>query len=699
MSQNFSLFYHYLINKISKICIYYYYISRLRIIQCGSKGFVKEMLKVVRQTISSFLNTNESLQDTKLSNPPKINRRKRRQNIELDEDDYVILNPQKRYRPMQPEKKTWITSIYDFIVGKSFAKNSLQSTNPKQMSTGRTSSDKNLDTHKLLHTSRKILTPVRKNKSTRRTTLSQISNATILDLTNDEDEDNQIQNDDSESKEVEFTKVSIDLTKEIPTRSLSELTLKECGGELKQPAISQKKSAKQNLPSFLMENFRLDEKDRYKKILAQYTNITLPDYSESISSEPCDGSEITSTSPLYVCDSPEDVYATPLIQSKLGRNKKPVTIDLTIPIPTVSKTLTKYVDLTHSSVKTRNDTKNDTNPILIGEKSTPSLSFQPHRRFSTSSLDSDISYSFNSPSSMQKNSSKACNRGDIKNSELDCSGILSTDWIKKMRGNLDPIQLARERRIRDEERKKAILKKKQLEECEKLSKKASNEFPELTEDMLGKIKRALAPGNANDVFVDGFNAQITRGDIATLRDSTWLNDEVVNFYFNLVKVRSENNKDLAKVHVFNTFFYPKIMKMGHSGVKRWTRKVDIFSMDLILIPVHLGMHWCLAVIDFRNKEILYYDSLKGNNAGCIQGLKKYLQDEHMDKKKTAFDITGWKELMPKNIPEQMNGCDCGVFMCKYAEYKSRYADFTFKQDNMPYFRKRMIYEILSKKLM
>jgi sentrin-specific protease 1 len=50
-----------------------------------------------------------------------------------------------------------------------------------------------------------------------------------------------------------------------------------------------------------------------------------------------------------------------------------------------------------------------------------------------------------------------------------------------------------------------------------------------------------------------------------------------------------------KVYAFNTFFYPKVMSQGHTSVKRWTRRVDIFSKDYILIPVHLGMHWCLAV--------------------------------------------------------------------------------------------------------
>jgi len=54
----------------------------------------------------------------------------------------------------------------------------------------------------------------------------------------------------------------------------------------------------------------------------------------------------------------------------------------------------------------------------------------------------------------------------------------------------------------------------------------------------------------------------------------------------------------AKVYAFNTFFYPKIMSGGHSAVRRWTRRVDVFSMDYIVIPVHLGMHWCLCVSIF-----------------------------------------------------------------------------------------------------
>ena len=34
-----------------------------------------------------------------------------------------------------------------------------------------------------------------------------------------------------------------------------------------------------------------------------------------------------------------------------------------------------------------------------------------------------------------------------------------------------------------------------------------------------------------------------------------------------------------------------------------------------------------------------------------------------------------------------------MFTCKFAEYLSRRAKFTFGQSDMPYFRRRMVYEI------
>ena len=41
------------------------------------------------------------------------------------------------------------------------------------------------------------------------------------------------------------------------------------------------------------------------------------------------------------------------------------------------------------------------------------------------------------------------------------------------------------------------------------------------------------------------------------------------------------------MYAFNTFFYPTLMKDGYSRLKRWTRRVDLFTHDIVIVPVHL----------------------------------------------------------------------------------------------------------------
>jgi Ulp1 family protease len=49
----------------------------------------------------------------------------------------------------------------------------------------------------------------------------------------------------------------------------------------------------------------------------------------------------------------------------------------------------------------------------------------------------------------------------------------------------------------------------------------------------------------------------------------------------------------------------------------------------------------------------------------------YLRDEHQDKKSSPIDLTQWNFIHVSDIPQQMNGSDCGMFTCKYAEFVSR----------------------------
>jgi len=204
----------------------------------------------------------------------------------------------------------------------------------------------------------------------------------------------------------------------------------------------------------------------------------------------------------------------------------------------------------------------------------------------------------------------------------------------------------------------------------------------------------------SEKLVHEYKIEICGKDIDTLKRLNWLNDEVINFYLQMIVSRGarEDNK-YPKVYAYNTFFYSTYKDNGYSRVRRWTKKEDIFSYDILLIPVHLGIHWCLATIDVKNKSINYYDSMNGNNQTCLDLLQRYLQEEHQDKKKAPMDLSGWKQEIKKDIPQQMNGSDCGMFTCKFAEYLSRRAKLTLSQQDMPYFRKRMVYEIVKLDLM
>ncbi|PIA17144.1 cysteine proteinase [Coemansia reversa NRRL 1564] len=203
------------------------------------------------------------------------------------------------------------------------------------------------------------------------------------------------------------------------------------------------------------------------------------------------------------------------------------------------------------------------------------------------------------------------------------------------------------------------------------------------------IKRATASGFSTELN----NVPVTARDMATLGAGKWLNDEVINFYMQLIITRSEKTPTLPRVHAFNTFFYSTLCDKGYARVRRWTRRIKLFDQDLLIVPVHLGVHWCCAVVDFRCKSIVYYDALLGDNPKCLRLLMNYLHEESKDKQGNDFNEDGWSMKCEKEIPRQHNGYDCGVFAIMFAEYLSRDAPLSFSQDNLPFLRRKATYEI------
>lgn len=90
--------------------------------------------------------------------------------------------------------------------------------------------------------------------------------------------------------------------------------------------------------------------------------------------------------------------------------------------------------------------------------------------------------------------------------------------------------------------------------------------------------------NRKDPYSEKFGYQIFQRDLDTLRDGNWLNDNIVNYFVHLAQEEAE--LEGIKSYCFNSFFFKKLSVNGYSSVRRWTKKVDIFSYIRILIPIN-----------------------------------------------------------------------------------------------------------------
>ncbi|XP_068427225.1 sentrin-specific protease 5-like [Clinocottus analis] len=185
---------------------------------------------------------------------------------------------------------------------------------------------------------------------------------------------------------------------------------------------------------------------------------------------------------------------------------------------------------------------------------------------------------------------------------------------------------------------------------------------------------------------------LTLDDLSTLANQNWLNDQVMNMYGELILESAHH-----KVHFFNSFFHRQLMTKGYDGVKRWTKQVDLFSKSLLLVPVHLEVHWCLVTADINKKKICLYDSQGNALQKVARNILKYLMTEAKEKKRSDFE-SGWAVSYDELIPQQTNENDCGVFVLEYSRCLALAKPLQFSQRDIPKIRKRIYKELCDCKL-
>jgi len=94
-------------------------------------------------------------------------------------------------------------------------------------------------------------------------------------------------------------------------------------------------------------------------------------------------------------------------------------------------------------------------------------------------------------------------------------------------------------------------------------------------------------------------------DLQRLDEGEFLNDNLMGFYLRYLEYQLEQKHGglAQKIYFFNTYFFASLTntprgKKGvhYEAVQKWTRTVDIFAFDYVVVPINESAHWYVAII-------------------------------------------------------------------------------------------------------
>lgn len=117
---------------------------------------------------------------------------------------------------------------------------------------------------------------------------------------------------------------------------------------------------------------------------------------------------------------------------------------------------------------------------------------------------------------------------------------------------------------------------------------------------------------------------INTEDFMCLAQDQFLNDVIIDFYLKHLVHDVLTSGQRERTHIFSTFFYKRLTtkpskvnknsnphewdstltaaQKRHARVKTWTKNVNIFEKDFIVVPINENCHWFVAIICFPSLD-------------------------------------------------------------------------------------------------
>jgi len=209
---------------------------------------------------------------------------------------------------------------------------------------------------------------------------------------------------------------------------------------------------------------------------------------------------------------------------------------------------------------------------------------------------------------------------------------------------------------------------------------------------------------------------VAQAAVNTLLPGQYMDDNAVDWALKHRAVRGVDTPTRRAVHMMSALFSQRMLfpqKFAHM-MGQWTRSVQLFDKDAILVPVNDGTHWTLLVVGLpsalpqcaaaevqrkrctsrsdtdqqpvapscsRRPFLILMDSAPGiqNSYRVCMAARRWLADEfastlppdvvQADGEALYSACLSW-DVFPQYmlpVPQQNNACDCGVFTVCFAE--------------------------------
>ena len=207
-----------------------------------------------------------------------------------------------------------------------------------------------------------------------------------------------------------------------------------------------------------------------------------------------------------------------------------------------------------------------------------------------------------------------------------------------------------------------------------------------------------AQTHSNTIIVKAFDIEITIDDLSLLNSNMKLNDNIVDFYLNLVSNNSFNSNLAMKVLPLSSFYFTRYNKAIADKKTFNFKHPNVFNFERVIIPIYFDNHWSLAVLDIELKKARFFDSLNklSSNKTRKDKAKAFILALLANDLKNANrknDLDEWIIRAQASVPQQSNGIDCGVFTCAFAKYVNLNAKIDFDQSCMSELRAQITNEI------